>query len=64
MASKPLFQSSIILKRREVANIADIIKIIARFLKNSSKTQEKLGEREIMYQNPIFICISCYNKIC
>ena len=32
-------------------------------LERSLKTQEKLKELKIMYQNAIFICISWYNKI-
>ena len=32
--------------------------------KKFSKTQKKLKELEIMYQDPIYICISWYSKIC
>ena len=34
---------------------ADIIKIITRFSKECLRTQEKLKELEIMYQNAIYI---------
>ena len=47
-----------ILRRPEVAIFADIIKIVTRFIKKYLKTQEKLKELEIMYQNAIYICIS------
>ena len=58
------FQNTIILKRPGVGNLADIIKVIARFIKKSSKTQEKLIELGIIYQNPIYISISFHDKIC
>ena len=38
------------LRRPGVVAFADIIKIV--------KTQEKLKELEIIYQNPIYMCIS------
>ena len=39
-------------------------KLLPCLLKKSLKTQKKLKELEIMYQNPIYICILWYSKIC
>ena len=39
-------------------------KIVTMFIKTILKTPKKLKELEIMYQNPIYICISWYSKIC
>ena len=64
MTSLSLFQNTVILRRPGVAIFADIIKIIARFIKKNLKTQKKLKELEIMYQNAIYIYISLNNKIC
>ena len=48
-----------------VANTAGIIKIVTMFIKKIKiKTQKKLKEFEIMYQNGIYICISSNSKIC
>ena len=58
MVSQPLFQNTVIFRRPGIANFADIIKIITRFIKKSLKTQEKLKELEIMYQNAIYAFIS------
>ena len=41
----------------------DNIKIITWFILKTWKTEEKLKEFEIMYQNASYICISWYNKI-
>ena len=38
-------------------------KLIPYLLKQSLKTQKKLRELEILYQNPIYICISWYSKV-
>ena len=51
---------TVILRRPGLAIFAEIIKILKKCL----KTQEKLKELEIIYQNAIYICISWYNKIC
>ena len=48
--------NTFILRRPEVAILADIIKIVTMFIKTMIK--EKLKELEIMYQNSIYICIS------
>ena len=49
-----LFQNTFILR---VANFADIIKLQPCLLKQPGKTQKILKELEIMYLNPISICI-------
>ena len=36
---------------------ADIIRIVTMFIKKILKTEKKLKELEIMYQNGIYICI-------
>ena len=41
-----------------------MIKVVIMFIKKYLKTQKKLKELEIMYQNTIYICISWYSKIC
>ena len=51
-------QNTFILRTPRVAILADIIKIVTMFIKKSLKTQKKLKELEIIYQNTIFICIS------
>ena len=58
MTSKPLFQNTFILRRPRLAIFAEIIKIITMFIKKCFKTQKKLKELEIMYQNTTYICIS------
>ena len=62
MTSLYLFQKTIILRRRESAIFANIIKIITRFIKKCLKTQEKLKELEVMYQNAIYLLISGKKK--
>ena len=52
-----LFQSTYILRRPRVANLANIIKIATMFIKQPLKTQKKLKKWEIMYQNAIYNCI-------
>ena len=42
----------------------DTSKLLPCFLKQLLKTQKKLKEWEIMYQNPIYTCISWCSKIC
>ena len=51
--SKNLF-----LRKTRVANLANIIKVVTILLKQSLKTQEKLEELVIMYQNSVYIYIS------
>ena len=46
MTPQPLFQSTFILKRPEVANFTYIIKIVTMFIKTALK---KLKELEIIY---------------
>ena len=46
-----------ILRRPGVAIVPDI-KIVTMLVKTIIKDSEKLKELEIMYQNPIYICIS------
>ena len=58
MMLERLFKNTFILRRPGVAIFGDIIKIVTMFIKQSLKTQEKLKELEIMYQNGIYICIS------
>ena len=58
MTSQPLLQNTVILRRPGVAIFADIIKIITFLLKQSLKTQEKLKELKILYQNAIYTRIS------
>ena len=55
-----LFQSTYILRRPRVANLAYIIKIATMFIKQPLKTQKKLKKWEIMYQNAIYNCIFLY----
>ena len=64
MTSQPLFQITLVLRRLGVAIFAGIIKIVTFLLKQSLKTEEKLKELEILYQNAIYAFISWYNKIC
>ena len=50
-----------ILRGPGAANFADIIKIVTMFIKKIlQKTQKKLKELEIMYQNANYICIFWY----
>ena len=58
MTSKTLFQNTFILRRPRGASFADIIKIVTMFIKKSLKSQKKLQELEIMYQDAIYSCIS------
>ena len=58
MMSQTLFQNTFILRRPGVAIFADVIKIITMFSKKIFKTQKKLKELEIMYENTIYTCIS------
>ena len=53
-----IISNTLILGRPGVVTFADIIKILAMFEKQLLKFQEKLKEFEIMYQNPIYMCIS------
>ena len=55
MISSFLLQNSVILRRPGVAIFAKINKIVTIFIK---KTQEKLKELEIVYQNETYLCIS------
>ena len=55
MTSSFLLQNSVILRRPGVAIFAKINKIVTIFIK---KTQEKLKELEIVYQNETYLCIS------
>ena len=54
---KAFFQNIVIL-RPGAAIFADIIKIATFFIKKSLKTQQKLRELKILYQNAIYTCIS------
>ena len=58
MTSKTLFQNTFMLRRPRGASFVDIIKIVTMFIKKSLKSQKKLQELEIMYQDAIYICIS------
>ena len=59
MMSKSLLQNTFTLTSPGVVFFADIIKIVAMFIKTVFlKTQEKLKELEIMYPNAIHILIS------
>ena len=51
--SKNLF-----LRKTRVVNLANIIKVVTILLKQSLKTQEKLEELVIIYQNSVYIYIS------
>ena len=57
------FQQTFILRRLVATIFADIIKIVTMLLKQSLKTQEKLEELEIMYQNGNYISIMYLNGI-
>ena len=61
MTSQPLFQSTFILRRPEVAIFADIIKFVTMFIKTIFKDSRKV-KRIINYA--IYICISWCSKIC
>ena len=52
------FSKIFILRRLGVPIYADSSKLRPCLLKQSSKTQEKLEELEIMYLKGIYICIS------
>ena len=59
MTSSPLFQSTFILRKLSGASFADIIKVVAMFIKVISKDSRKDKKKlEIMYQNAIYKCIS------
>ena len=49
---------NVFLRKTRVANLANIIKVVTILLKQSLKTQEKLEELVIMYQNSVYIYIS------
>ena len=49
---------NLFLRKTRVANLAYIIKVVTILLKQSLKTQEKLEELVIMYQNSVYIYIS------
>ena len=53
-----LFQNTLILRRPRVVISADVIKVVTMFIKKTLKTQKKLKELEIMYQNLTYICVS------
>ena len=59
-----LLQSTNILRRPRVANLANIIKIATMFIKQPLKTQKKLKKWEIMYQNAIYNCIFWSYRSC
>ena len=50
------------LGKSRIVIFVEIIKIVTMFFKQSLKTQEKLKELEVMYQNAIYVCISWYSK--
>ena len=58
------FKITFALGRPRVAIFADIIKIVTIFTKAIFRDSKKSKELEITYQNPIYICISWYSKIC
>ena len=51
MTPKPLARNIFILTRPEVANFVDVIKIVTMFIKKNLKSQRKLKELKLMYQN-------------
>ena len=51
MTPKPLVRNIFILIRPEVANFVDVIKIVTMFIKKNLKSQKKLKELKLMYQN-------------
>ena len=51
MTRKPLVRNIFILIRPEVANFVDVIKIVTMFIKKNLKSQKKLKELKLMYQN-------------
>ena len=51
MTPKPLVRNIFILTRPEVANFVDVIKIVTMFIKKNLKSQKKLKELKLMYQN-------------
>ena len=50
MTSQPLYQNTFILRKPWVAIFADIIKIVAMFIKTIFKDSKKLKELEVMCQ--------------
>ena len=52
------FKITFVLRRPRVAIFAEIIKIGTIFTKAIFRDSKKSKELEIMYQNPIYICIS------
>ena len=50
MTSQPLYQNTFMLRKPRVAIFADIIKIVAMFIKTMFKDSKKLKELEVMYQ--------------
>ena len=51
MTPNSLVRNIFILIRPEVANFVDVIKIVTMFIKKNLKSQKKLKELKIMYQN-------------
>ena len=47
----------IILRRPGIATLAELPKLLLFLLKQSLKTQEKLKELKILYQNAVYTCI-------
>ena len=58
MTSNPLFQNTLILRRPGVVVFADIIKIVAMFIKTITEDSRKVKELEIIYQNLGYMGIS------
>ena len=58
MTSKPLFQSTLILRRPGVDIFADIIKIVSMFIKTITKDSRKVKRIRNYLSNPIYMCIS------
>ena len=50
MTSQPLYQNTFMLRKPRVAIFADIIKIVAMFIKTIFKDSKKLKELEVMCQ--------------
>ena len=51
MTPNSLVRNIFILIRPEVANFVDVIKIVTMFIKKNLKSQRKLKELKLMYQN-------------
>lgn len=64
MMSYSLFQSTFILRRPGVANVADIIKIVITFVKTNFRDSLKFKNIGKMYENAIFSCIFWHNSHC